>query len=73
MTVTPGKYNVVCLNCEGEIEIGRNPKVGQYVDCDNCDMEFRIVSINPIEIEWPYEDDDDFVDYDFGDDNDADY
>jgi hypothetical protein len=58
------KTMVECLNCSEDIYVGGNPKVGNFVTCKNCDSLFEIVDLEPISIDWPYDDDD------YGDDDD---
>lgn len=60
-----------CIECDEEIEINGRPKLGQKVTCPNCGAELEIASINPLELDWAYEeedDDDDWDDDDFDDD-----
>ena len=58
------KVMVECLACEDDVYIDRNPKIGSYVICSNCDAAFQIIGIEPILIDWP--DDDDYFDEEEG-------
>ena len=60
----PKNANVECLACDEEVYVGRNPKVGHFVTCHHCDETFQIIEIDPVLIDWPYEEDDDeYEDY----------
>ena len=61
----PKNETVECLSCEEDVYVGRNPKIGKYVVCNNCDATFQIIDIEPVLIDWP-EDDDDYTDDDAG-------
>lgn len=50
----PKKVTVECLSCSEDIYVGRNPKVGSFVTCDNCDVEFEIIDLEPVMVDWPY-------------------
>ena len=52
------KETVECLACDEDVYVGRNPKVGNFVTCQHCDETFQIIDIDPILIDWPYDDDD---------------
>jgi hypothetical protein len=54
----PKKETVECLSCDEEVFVGRNPKVGNFVTCHNCDETFQIIDIEPVLIDWPYDEDD---------------
>jgi alpha-aminoadipate carrier protein LysW len=46
-----------CPGCDQNIFLRRNPKLGDIVYCDNCEADLEVVNINPIELEWPWEED----------------
>lgn len=50
---------VLCLDCDRKIELNLNHKPGDQVECPSCGSEFEIVSMDPPEIEWLYDDYDD--------------
>ena len=52
-----------CPNCEGMVNISGNPRVGQEVVCKFCDTKLTIVWLDPLELDWQFEDADD--DYEF--------
>lgn len=53
-----------CIECDEEIEINGRPRLGQKVTCPNCGAELEVASINPLELDWAYEDDADDEDWD---------
>lgn len=58
---------VSCVECDEELEINGSPRLGQKVACPNCGAALEVASVNPLELDWAYEDegwdeDDDFVD-----------
>lgn len=57
--------NVKCLSCGSDIVIDFQPYKGDFIECDECGMEFEIVATNPVKIDWAeYEDDDEYYDDD---------
>lgn len=69
-----------CPMCGATVDVSETRKLGDIVFCDQCDAELEIVSLKPIELDWPldnYEgdddgewDDDDDDDWDDDDDDD---
>ena len=60
---------VECISCGAEIKISTQPKMGALVTCSDCEAELEVVWLDPIELDWPYEegdyaDDDDEYYYD---------
>lgn len=51
-----------CVDCDQEIGIGSNPKLGRYVECKNCRAEQEIININPPRLGWLSYDDNDEAD-----------
>ena len=67
-----------CPMCGATVQVSDKRKLGDIVVCDQCDAELEIVSLKPIELDWPlddYEEDDDWDDDDEDgyDDDDDDY
>jgi alpha-aminoadipate carrier protein LysW len=55
-----------CLSCGSAIEIDFQAFKGDFIECDECGMEFEIVATSPIKIDWvEYDDDDEFEDEDY--------
>jgi alpha-aminoadipate carrier protein LysW len=44
-----------CPNCDGEIRLGPQPRIGQRVTCPDCDTELEIIELDPPELDWIYE------------------
>lgn len=66
-----------CVECDEEIEINDRPRRGLRVICPSCGAQLEVVSTNPIELDLPFdeeEDDDDWDDddFDFGSDDELD-
>ena len=51
-----------CPSCGAKVTIGLNPKMGQLLICSKCKTEIEVVWLDPVELDWPYDDDDDFDD-----------
>ena len=60
-----------CPMCGGNVEISSTAKKGGLVYCDSCDAELEIVSLKPLELDWPMEEYED--DYEDEDDQDLEY
>jgi len=67
--------SVRCIDCEKRITFKTPPRIDQTVLCPHCDAMLMVVDLNPVELDWAYEDDEDFDDdgEDFDDDDYADY
>lgn len=65
-----------CPDCETTIRFHRPLRVGQIVICPECEADLEVRQLNPLELYWAfeYEDDydqiDDYDDYDDYDDDD---
>lgn len=51
-----------CPMCGAALEAPSNAKVGDLVYCDQCDAELEIVSLKPLELDWPLDDYEDYND-----------
>ncbi|KAA3659425.1 MAG: hypothetical protein DWQ04_22380 [Chloroflexi bacterium] len=60
--------SVRCLDCEKRITFKTTPRMDQTVVCPHCDAMLAVVDLNPIEVDWAFEDDDDYDDDDDNDD-----
>ena len=47
-----------CPSCGTLIEIGQKPKMGQQVTCTACDTVLEVVWLDPLELDWVYDDED---------------
>lgn len=45
-----------CPNCDAEIQV-RTPKLGAKLTCPECDEQLEVVSVDPFDVDYPYEDD----------------
>lgn len=58
-----------CLDCNEPVEISSDKEIDDNIACDSCGSDFVIVAVEPLEMEWSYED---YFDYEEGDDEDLD-
>lgn len=58
---------VECISCGTEIRFSAQPKMGEQVTCPDCDAALEVVWLDPVELDWPY-DDDDYDEDDYNDD-----
>ena len=56
--VKPKKTVVECLLCDKDIYVGNYPNLGKFITCKSCESVFEIINIDPVMIDWPYDDDD---------------
>ena len=63
-----------CPSCSEEVRIP-SPKIGQQVSCPHCKMPWEVIWLDPVELDWPYLEDegDDYDDYDDSDEGDDGY
>jgi lysine biosynthesis protein LysW len=54
-----------CPSCKAKVDLGLRPRLGQRFKCKECHTEVEVVWLDPVELDWPYDDDDD----EFGDDD----
>lgn len=66
-----GNKNAKCPLCKENVHLGSQLKVGDQVICPGCDAQLEIVSLYPVELDWPYDgydyyyQDDDFFEEEF--------
>ncbi|MGI6366856.1 MAG: hypothetical protein ACOX2L_00605 [Anaerolineae bacterium] len=48
-----------CPQCYRNVRIVGTPDIGDMVTCRSCDTRLEVVSTNPLELDWPYDLDDD--------------
>jgi len=64
----------VCPGCDEDISIAGRPILGQLVTCEHCGSQFEVISVQPLELDWAFdeleEDDDDLYDEDEDDEDD---
>jgi len=47
-----------CPECDSKISI-KSPKLGKIIACRACDTKLEVVDLNPLELDWAFEDSDD--------------
>jgi alpha-aminoadipate/glutamate carrier protein LysW len=63
-----------CPACGAKVRLHTKPKMGQRTSCSACKAELEVVWLEPVELDWPYDaDQDDFdeLDEEFDEDDDA--
>jgi len=82
MKVKRQKEIVECLSCGANIFVGSKIRIGTTVECGRCDSIFEVIDLDPMSIDWLYDDeyedetyfdeddesDDPYDDYDESDD-----
>lgn len=48
----------VCPACNGKVNTGPKPRMGQRLKCGKCGTELEVVWLEPVEVDWPYDEDD---------------
>jgi len=60
-----------CVDCDQLITFKKKPRLDQTIVCQHCDAMLTVVELNPIVLDWVYDDDDDddddYDDDDYGD------
>ena len=51
---------VICVECDGELEMTDDVLVGEIVECPDCGVELEVTSVSPLTIELAPEVFDDF-------------
>jgi len=64
-----------CISCGTEIKFSAPPTMGLMVTCPECDAELEVVWLDPVELDWPFDEEDfeEDEDYYFEDEDDEDY
>ena len=47
-----------CPDCDGRITINPSPRVGKRLTCPHCDADLEIIAVDPVELDWVYEESD---------------
>jgi lysine biosynthesis protein LysW len=56
-----------CPSCGYKVIVGSHPRLGQLLKCQSCSSELEVVSLDPVELDWPYDEDE------FDEDEESDY
>lgn len=59
----------ICPDCDAEVNLGADPRLGQKITCPNCEVELEVVSLDPLELNWDVSESDDEWDDDWEDDD----
>ena len=46
-----------CPLCGERVRIKGSPYIHQGVDCHGCDAMLEVISLKPLSLDWPYDDD----------------
>lgn len=52
----------ICPGCDDEIYVPGKPRLGQRVGCEDCGYELEVVGLDPLELDWVYEEEDEELD-----------
>lgn len=66
-----------CPMCGADVTIGKSAKLGTIVICGECEAELEVVSLKPLELDWPLDnleedEEDDFDDFDIEEEDEID-
>ncbi len=61
--------NGKCPNCGSKVPVSENAHLGDILVCETCDTEVEVVSLDPVELDWPLEDMDEYEDFSEFDDD----
>ncbi len=48
-----------CPSCGAKVRMQVKPKMGQKTTCLMCKAELEVVWLEPVELDWPYDEDED--------------
>lgn len=48
-----------CVECDENIELGSQVRVGAKLTCHHCGARLEVVGLDPVEVDWAYDDEDD--------------
>ncbi len=47
----------ICPACDEDVRIGGRARIGQTMTCVHCGARLEVVEVEPIELDWAYDDD----------------
>ena len=56
MKAAASNPNAECQNCGEEISLGSSPAINQRFTCAKCGDVHKVVGLDPMRIEWAWED-----------------
>lgn len=64
-----------CPECDEPVRVRGKATLGQQVTCPNCGTQLEVISLEPLELDWAYEDlEEEDEEYEFDDyEDDEDY
>ncbi len=55
----------VCPDCDEDVRIPPRPRIGQRVICQRCGAKLEVIEVDPIELDWAYDEEDEEEDEGF--------
>ena len=52
-------FNAYCPECDARITLRKEPELGQRLVCPECDEPLEVVELDPLELDWAYDEDED--------------
>ena len=54
-----------CPQCGKNVQVGSQPTMGRLVKCKECGSELEIVWLDPVELDWPLDEEEmeDYLEY----------
>jgi len=52
-----------CPQCGKEVSVGSNPVIGKVLVCPHCKTDLEVVWLDPVELDFPYTEDEDFDEF----------
>jgi alpha-aminoadipate carrier protein LysW len=52
-----------CPDCDERIVLNPNPRVGKRITCPHCEADLEVIGVDPLELDWVYDWDEDDEDY----------
>lgn len=49
-----------CISCGEAIYFTKSPRLEQKTICPHCSANLEVVEVNPLELDWPYEEEEDW-------------
>ena len=66
--------SATCPDCLVQIRFHKMPQIDELVSCPECEAALEVVSLQPLKLEWVFDDvEDDDDDYDDYDEEDSDW
>ena len=45
----------ICPACEGQVNMQGQVEMGQAVVCPHCSEELEVIDVDPLELDWAYD------------------